>query len=95
MFYIGQHIVCIKTTKCGRIKEGEVYTIKALRKVCCIIEIHIGFTSSNNTVMCFCGNVYDNNNIFWFGESLFKPLDELSDISELLEVLNKENYQEV
>lgn len=95
MFHIGQYIVCIKTHSDGDVKEGQVYTINSLKKGCCSILIDVGISTKSIFSLCFCGNIEKSNGITWFCESLFKPLDELSDISELLEVLNKENYQEV
>lgn len=95
MFYIGQDIVCIKDHSKGKVKKGEVYNIKSLRMVCCEVEIDVGIVDIGETTKCRCGFSSSNHGIYWLSESLFKPLDELSDISELLEVLNKENYQEV
>lgn len=89
MFYIGQDVVCIKTHSMGIVKEGDVYNIKELRKGCCDVQIHVGLLTDTKYTRCFCGKLELGNGIIWFSESLFKPLDELSDISELLEVLNK------
>ena len=98
MFYIGQDIVCIKDHKQGVVKEGQIYTITALKTGCCgQLLISVGKSAISQLERCWvCKNVSKrNDNVFWLAESLFKPLDELSDISELLEVLNKENYQKV
>ena len=42
---IGQDIVCVKTHPKGVVKEGELYTIKALRTTTCKcseVEIDVG-----------------------------------------------------
>ena len=94
MFFIGQDIVCVKTHSMGIVKEGRVYSINSLRKGCCEIDIDVGIRKQGHVSVCDCGD-REKTDIWWLSERLFKPLDELSDISELLEVLNKENYQEV
>jgi hypothetical protein len=95
MFHLGQDIVCIKDHSKGFVKEGSLFTVKGLRKGCCNIVIDVGLPMKTDCMICACGNLWESNGIVWISELLFKPLDELSDISELLEVLNKENYQEV
>ena len=95
MWHIGQDVVCIKDHSRGKVKEGKVYTIKSLRSVCCDVEIDVGIVATREKSQCKCGFISNNYGTCWLSEHLFKPLDELSDISELLEVLNKENYQEV
>lgn len=98
MWNINQYIVCIKTPKSGVVKEGLVYTIKGLKYFCCnTVTIDVGLYGGFAIEACRkCGDVKKaTDDKYWLSESLFKPLDELSDISELLEVLNKENYQEV
>lgn len=95
MWTIGQDIVCIKTHSQGGVKEGEVYSIKALRKVCCTVQIHVGKLSDKKNAVCGCGKKELSNGLFWFCETLFKPLDELSDISEILEHLEQEDFEKV
>lgn len=93
MWHIGQDIVCIKTSNKKTVKEGEVYIIKGLKKWCCgTIAIDIGRIGNFELEKCCkCQRVWKaTDNKHWYNENLFKPLDELSDISELLEVLELE-----
>lgn len=97
MWNINQDIVCIKDHHQGVLTEGKVYTIIGLRVGHCgFIQINVGIKSMHKLDSCTCGfSTINKDGYWWFSEKRFKPLDELSDISELLEVLNKENYQEV
>jgi hypothetical protein len=88
MWHIGQDIVCIKSHSQAVIKEGDIFTIKGLKKGCCTIVIDVGISAQSHLTKCRCGNIrVKHDGIFWLGEQLFKPLDELTDISELLEHL--------
>lgn len=96
MWHIGQTIVAIKSHSQGKFKEGDVFEIKGLKKSFCkcihiLIDIGMSTIATNDE----CGDcniiVKSNDNIHWFGEDMFKPLDELADISELTELL--ENTQ--
>ena len=96
MWHIGQYIVCIKTHQDGAVKEGEVYTIQALEQGCCFVHIDVGvrFPMMGYTYCTECGKEKKSpTSVWWLKETYFKPLDELSDISELLEVLELELTQ--
>lgn len=96
MWTIGQDIVCIRDHSEGLVKEGNIYQVNGLMQSCCKIWINVGIKVDYEFTRCRkCDIRIKTNGVGWFSEQLFKPLDELSDISELLEVLNKENYQEV
>lgn len=97
MFHIGQDVVCIRTYDGNIIKEGNVYTIIGLKNGHCLpVEINVGVKAMWAFDRCTCGKeTLNKDGYWWFNADRFKPLDELSDISELLEVLNKENYQKV
>lgn len=97
-WYIGMDVVCIKTHSQGVVKEGNVYTIKSLRKTCCVVQIDIGAKAPDlNGSSVFetrCGKckkiTYNHrDNTYWIAESLFVPLDTLTDISEIEEILNQ------
>ena len=90
MWHIGQDIVCIKSHSKGLVKEGDVFTIKGIRGLCCETVFDIGKHTDCIFGLCECGELWDTHLIAWFNAKLFKPLDELSDISELLEVLELE-----
>lgn len=101
-WHIGQDIVCINTHSGGIVKEGELFTIKGLRESFCScdnVEINIGFSSSCSIERCLPCNtiVGKTDDIFWFSESLFAPIDTLTDISEIEEILSnhylKYNYE--
>lgn len=93
-WYIGQEIVCLKSSRDSKAIEGVVYKVEGLRVSTCVcryILIDIGAKSDSDCFNCeLCGTdgmVMKDNNIRWFGESRFKPLDELCDISEITEHL--------
>lgn len=89
-WYIGQEIVCIKTHSSNLIKEGEVFTIRALDKKCCQITIDVGISNEYDLMRCvICRNVYKTQGNCLFGERLFAPLDTLTDITEIEELLKE------
>lgn len=97
-WHIGQDIVCIKTHSKGYSKEGNVYTVKSLRKRCCHVQIDIGEKvpdrtgSGKWTTTCSgCKSEIDNgtDNTAWLSERLFAPLDTLTDITEIEEILKQ------
>jgi len=95
-WYIGMDIVCIKTHSEGVVKEGEVFTIKALRKPCCNVQIDIGkdlnYTGGTFSTSCaVCKKITNNGTdaTAWISHRLFAPLDTLTDISEIEEILNQ------
>lgn len=97
-WYIGQEIVAIKDQYNGLFKEGDTFTIKSLRESPCAcknVDIHIGMYHEAKTEECLkCkSKLYRNTNIAWFNENSFKPLDELTDISELTAILEKEIFE--
>jgi hypothetical protein len=93
-FYIGQDIVAIKDHSQGRFKEGDIHIVKALREGFCncvslLIDIGVMDNISINRCTKCRTTISDNKNTTWFGANYFKPLDELTNIDELKEVLNK------
>lgn len=91
-WFINQDIVCIKTHSTGIVKEGEVFTIKALQK-CCTISMQVGVINPKTSTYCtYCNfNFYPHPEV-WFSETLFAPLDTLTDISEIEEILKQPLY---
>lgn len=93
-WFINQDIVCIKTHSQGLVKEGDVFTIKGLREgycKCTKVQINIGFTSiatTNKCSICHVG-VKNTDSFSWLSENLFAPLDTLTDISEIEEILSQ------
>ena len=93
-WHIGQDIVCIKTHSEGDVKEGDVYTIKGLKDGCCGVEINVGLKIASESTGLICRNCEqfefpDKLRTFWLSEILFAPLEELTDISEVEEILNQ------
>lgn len=96
-FHINQDIVCIRSHSRGAVKEGETYTILGLKQTPCVcetllIDVGIGSQFQLPKIVCcpVCGyQEISNNPIHWFDCRLFKPLDELTNIDELKEVLEK------
>jgi hypothetical protein len=93
-WYIGQDIVCIKTAVSGLVKEGEIFTIKGLQTSFCLcneVEINVGVKHERPYVRCGdCGVIVASKSLdLFFSESLFAPLDTLTDISEIEEILNQ------
>lgn len=89
-WFIGQTIVCIKSHSQELIKEGDVFTVKGLRKGCCNIQINIGIIGVYGQSQCCCGNIIEGfDDIYWFAEFRFSPLDTLTDISEIEEILSQ------
>ena len=93
-WYIGQDIVCIKTHSQGVVKEGNVYTIKSLSGALCKcshVMIDVGIKQDYELGECPNCKTHNIplNGIMWIYEALFAPLDTLTDISEIEEILNQ------
>ena len=93
-WYIGQDIVCIKTHSEGVVKGGEIFHIKSLKIgfcKCVDVLIDVGQYASNIIVECSDCNITikATDNIRWLADDLFAPLDTLTDISEIEEILNQ------
>lgn len=101
-FHIGQDIVCIKTHSLNIVKEGELHKVQSLQECPCKcggVEIHVGiFYESKPSEKPFakcqtCGFIQVNDGKHWLDSSLFRPLDELVNISELTSVLEKPLFE--
>lgn len=95
-WYIGQDIVAIRTPNNKRFKEGDTFIVLALRQSPCkcnYIDIDIGLKSISNSIYCpHCGDV-EKSVVLWNEETNFTPLDTLTNINELNEVLTKEIFE--
>lgn len=92
-WHIGQDIVAIATHYDGYFKEGDTFTILCLRTSPCKcrkVQIDIGSLVRSQIGVCsICGGDVDfAAGIRWHGEEDFAPLDSLTNISELTELLN-------
>lgn len=90
-WHISQEIVAIKSVDDG-IKKDSPYTINGLKVSPCnckMILIDVGIKAKGTHDLCRICNYEEHNidRIWWFSENCFKPLDELSDITELTELL--------
>jgi len=99
-FHIGQDVVCIQSHKQGIVKEGIIYTIKALQSSNCNcndIELDLGYKWDYGIGLYYCSEcgctMRKYSNTAWLSSDLFAPLDELTDISELQEVLEQPLFQ--
>lgn len=100
-FHIGMDVVCIEST-CDLLKEGEIYTIKGLRESPCKcggVDMYVGIIDKDylgdglDFIECTCGFIEKMQDAkSWYHESQFKPLDELCNISEITEVLEKSAF---
>ncbi len=97
-WYIGQEIVAIRTHSQRLIIRGRTYKIKQLQITPCKcnnVDIDVGIPHTyNGIVECnMCGIKYSSNGHTWIDERNFAPLDQ--DISELTEILEKENVVKI
>lgn len=95
-FYVGQDVVCVKNyPEAGLIKDS-LHVAKGLKDgICNCVKllIDVGIRVSGGIIACQNCNTISNSepdNIWWIASEYFKPLDELTDISELTEVLEEE-----
>ena len=96
-WYIGQPIVAIKNSRCGKIKKGQDFEILALKKNDCkcgnytLIDVGVQKDIKNKDSdwqQCTdCGDISKLEYVQWKDEKLFAPLD--TDISELTEILEQ------
>ena len=94
-WYIGQDVVCIKNHSQGIVKEGDVFTLQGIRKVCCQIELDVGLTSTYLLEQCrTCQKITKKDGAcHWFADKIFAPLDSITDISEIEELLKEPIFQ--
>lgn len=86
-WYIGQRVVAIQSVSSNRgatgIVKGKCYVIQAISKRPCCgkgIIIDVGIDNGGRFTMCLkCGEMAQDGNVWWFCETAFAPLDELSD----------------
>lgn len=95
-WYIGQPILAIKNSRCGKIKKGQEFIIKGLAATMCdckVIHIDVGLKTDANCIWCYTCKLVWNSEILWKSEKLFAPLDQ--DISELIEILENKQPLEI
>ncbi len=95
-WYINQEIVAVKNHSQNVFKEGDMFTIQALKLSPCkckFILIDIGRTEPNTFIgrRCSCCGYEDKNynDMSSYAEVNFAPLDSLTNIDELKEVLTE------
>lgn len=96
-WYIGQEIVAIKNHVDGEFKIGDTFIVRGLRSsVCKCKSIDIDISKSphpkykRGVARCSkCNTVFnDSDEIYWFSQYSFAPLDEL--MAEQIEELKLE-----
>lgn len=96
-FHIGQDVVTLLNHSCGCFKKDEVVNIKGLKiSNCCgivLVDIGIKCTVKGYHIYidkCVCGfKEISKDSVWWFSEECFAPLDSITDISELKEILEQ------
>lgn len=102
-WYIGQEIVAIKDHPQGRFKDGQIFTIHGLRNSICKcknVEIDISIrdarTGTIETCCIRCNTSFmETNNICWFSENRFAPLDSFVNHEELNEIKQNLNLEPI
>ena len=95
-FHIGQDVVCIKNDTKNKVLKDNIYTVKALKLTpcCSLLVVDVGVLTDSELITCSqCGGLYKSHNERYLNNKLFAPLDELTDISELQEVLEQPLFQ--
>ncbi len=97
-FHIRQDVVAIVNHSQGYFKENDTFKIKSLKIndcKCTYTLVDIGLYADKNILECpDCGfTSIKKDNTCWFASKCFAPLDELTDISELQEVLEQPLFQ--
>lgn len=92
-WYIGQDIVCIESYL-NYLQEGDLFVIKALQSAVCkcsMVIIDIGKITDFELGACsICGTRdIQLHGVHWMHEKYFAPLDTLTDISEIEELLKQ------
>lgn len=97
-FYVGQRVVCINDEiifaglPSAPIKNGTIYTVAGVLKVCCRWHIDIGLYSGRSHVRCpSCyGDILKPNMNYWLAAFRFAPIEENFQSISLEKVLEKE-----
>ena len=92
-WYIGQKIVAVRTHNGKAFKEGDIFTIKGIKKAPCkcpYLVFDIGI-SSNGKKGCYECQVVYGYTIWWMFETSFAPLDEMQAHESAIKELLKEN----
>ncbi len=78
MFEVGQRVVCIKTHSQGIIKEGEIFTISAIKEFeCGCVVVDLGIKSDRINGNCgMHGTIYYNGGTHWISTKIIRPIDE-------------------
>ena len=97
-FHIGQDIVALKDHSQGAYKKDDVFTVKGLMESFCNcggVLVDIGLTKKKYFMRCkkCMYRVENNTNSKWFMANNFAPLDSLTNIEELTQVLEQPLYQ--
>jgi len=77
-FKVGQRVVAIRDHSQGIIKKDETFPVLGInRNICCgSLTIDVGLKVVGRKRICVCGCSRKNDN--YFGASLFRPIDEIS-----------------
>jgi hypothetical protein len=100
-YHIGQDVVCINNKRLEhRLEQGKVYTIRSLKtfECKCGLGIDVGINSNlfaREQVTCrLCNHQRIIDSQWYLKADRFKPLDELTNITELTEILEQPIYED-
>jgi hypothetical protein len=81
-FYVGQEVVCVKDHTQGIIKNGQVFKVTSLVRICCGWNVTIGIQSRSALTRCGdCGSVASQGSEWQFASYLFAPKDQFKAIT--------------
>lgn len=80
-FRVGQRVICIKSHSMGIFKKGQIFVVASINNTpCCnALGLDVSIHTNHENIICTCGAEYKNDN-HW-GAELFRPIDELSNIT--------------
>lgn len=93
MWHINQDVVTVENHPDGIFKHNQLFVVKALRSCPCkcgSVQIDVGLKSPTKLKQCSVSNREYKDKItnLFSNEIFFKPLDEIADISELVDIIH-------
>ena len=88
-WHIGQKVVCVKTSSMGHTVAGGTYTIDAVTACKCGIAISlvgIGWLPEAKATEFSCCGHYEQGDRSWNITTRFRPLDDLTEQMERIEI---------
>lgn len=99
-FQVGKDVVALRNSPYGDYKKDDVFPligIKISECKCNTLDLNIGqtFDNDNENLYCdVCNTSYHENSAIWWKDSIdFAPLDSLTNIDELTEILEQPLFE--